>query len=1068
MTCNRRKPGGRILPGIARRRAVLLIAVTWLLSASADTGAQPTAWSLENGWLAGTCEGKPVTSACEDPAVNVTVDDTPLLSNGEACELTRESDGSLVAVYDTPRGRLTDRYAPFPELGPNAWMRSLTYTNTSDASQDLCSATMRVRPVRPETGCDWNPRYFWFGETTAGPAVCVSYHSVTDSYGLSIDGEGRPGHRVTARWRLAPGQEAVVGRQGIWLARADAEAYREEVQRWYEAVGIRVPAVPDWLPGAILYEVNAGGHVDARFSNVGGFDRLARQIPYLADLGVTAVWLQGVHEHKVGPDPVKGGWNLYGPRDFSRVDAILGGPDALKRLTEAFRDSGIHVIGEIVPHGWLSKQATELKDWWTVRRDGELQRNWGGSGMDYASPEWQSVMRDAVAMLAVEYGMEGARIDVADGSGPNWGSPRTNHASYSTRGGSLEMLRAIREGLSLGVADPVLIPESWNTPEMFGEAAVGYGHAGWFLYGRDLPHLRSEPAELVRTLRDFYETDRGSHPKGARILRTLNNHDTVVHFGRIQHRYGAGLARALYGVCLMTPGVPMMYQEEEIGNYEAIRRLNWARRCVPEFVDGEADYLSVDAGDTVFACLRSMGERHALGLSNLSGERVSRSIALPEDVAATCDRAYDAVSGRRAPVRDGAFEWTLEPYGTALLRLGMEPVEMRLARAYGGEVPSVDAAASAFSATMAEDRVLIRAGTLVAELAAGPGPWTPIDSELSLYRSPYGTVSWKSAVDRFEFSVTLDESATNCWPELRVFNADRWLVSGRTALLDDRVMRRHFRFPAEADYAWDKSMAWGPWPHHELYDHCAPTGRLWESVVEPLHPECPTVAFQDGDGVGLVVDGIASSARHLLLTDRCGEEGPPEPYGLALRFYGRDPDLAPRTATFGMGQPWSMDTYPAESQGAQTLAFSLYLAENGDIRKALDAPRLPVPVGVSEKREGGQFNAAHDATWYVDPGVVTWSGLAAVQGRYRIRLELRHSEVSETGTDLDDAYVVTLDGVELALEWVTRNTFNTGNAYFGHALTAPVDLSDGPHTLGIATKKTWCAMRGGFHLVAAE
>ena len=386
-----------------------------------------------------------------------------------------------------------------------------------------------------------------------------------------------------AAWRLEPGETAVIGSQVVWLGTVGREAFREEAQRFYAAIGLEAAEAPDWLAEAILYETNAAGHIDSRFSDVGGFDRLARQAPYLAELGVNAIWLQGVHGHKTSPDPMKGGWNLYDPRDYDTIDPILGGAEGLTRLMAALGAHGFHVLGELVPHGGHSVQAEALEDWWTCGRDGKALRAWGGCGMDYSSPEWQAVMARAAAQLATDFGMEGVRIDVAEGSGPNWKSPRTNQASYSTLAGSLEMLRAIRDGAAQGVETPLLIPENWNNPDHFAVSPVGYGHSLWMLIARTLSKKIDDPAGMAADLRDFLERERGSYPRGARILRYLGNHDTVCEAGRAQQLYGAGLARALYGVCLMAQGVPMMYQEDEVGNYEALRRLNWARRNVPEF-----------------------------------------------------------------------------------------------------------------------------------------------------------------------------------------------------------------------------------------------------------------------------------------------------------------------------------------------------------------------------------------------------------------------------------------------------------------------------------------------------
>ena len=56
----------------------------------------------------------------------------------------------------------------------------------------------------------------------------------------------------------------------------------------YAAHGFRRPLrYPRWLLDGVLYELSAAGHIDSRFSDVGGFAALAHQVPYLADLGVT-------------------------------------------------------------------------------------------------------------------------------------------------------------------------------------------------------------------------------------------------------------------------------------------------------------------------------------------------------------------------------------------------------------------------------------------------------------------------------------------------------------------------------------------------------------------------------------------------------------------------------------------------------------------------------------------------------------------------------------------------------------------------------------------------------------
>lgn len=1028
-----------------------------LVSCMMSAGEHTVTWDLQDGWLTAREERTRLLESGKGPAVLVTVDDRQVIGQGGPVT-HREGDGSLVAVYSGDGWTVTDRFSPFPALGPDAWLRTVTYDNVSTTTQDLLNVEMRLAPTKP-VGEVWNPNYFWMGESAPGRAVCVSYRGTEDAYALERDAEGQVSHRVAAAWRLAPGDKAVVAAQGIWLGEGGQEAFRREAQRWYEAIGLRVPeARADWLDSAILYELSAGGHIDSRFSDVGGFEPLARQVDYLAALGVSAVWLQAVHTHKSPPNPKEGGWNLYDPLDVLAIDPILGGPDGLKHLTDRLHAKGIHIIGEMVPHGGQSVQAKALEPWWTCGRDGTPQRNWGGCGMDYASPPWQAVMREATAILARDYGFEGIRVDVATGSGPHWKSPRTNHASYSTLGGSLEMLQAIRDGLSQGTKFPVLLPENWNEPEHFALTPLGYGHATWMLMSRELPGLRNQPAQMARKLRDFFENERGQYPRGARIIRTLNNHDSVAESGRVDYRYGMGLARALYGVCLMVEGMPMLYQEEEMGSFEALRRMNLARRAIPEFAHGTPDYTSFQFAPEVFSCLRKGHDgAAAIGLSNLSGKRVEGILPVVEGVVLTPEvQVHDAVSGRTVPYEARPIPWTLEPYETALIRVG-PPVDLE------ASTPSpraVSASASTFRVVPDRGGLRFEGVDFDVVLRAGAAPWSPT-ARPGEYTSDAGVMTVESEGNAHCIEMRLAGPET---AELEIVGARRWCVSGRTAFLDDRVIRRHYPFPSTANYTWRREMSW---LGAELYNGIAPTGRMWQSLLEPLHPGRPALAFMGGEGQGIVVENVNTNARNLVLTDRT-DEGPAEPYGLTLRFYGADPDLAPRIAAFGLGQPWAMERYAPVEASPQRHRFTIRLANETEMKEALTAPRLPVDRGeATQTLEGDSFSRDHGAVWFVKPGAVSWSGLRPLEGTHRIRLELRHSEVSAHGTDLDYAYEIQVNGATVPLKWVARDTFHTGNAYFGYAVTAPVDTAR-VRTLQVRGTKPWTAVRGSMMLLADD
>jgi len=53
----------------------------------------------------------------------------------------------------------------------------------------------------------------------------------------------------------------------------------------------RVHGPVDWYRDAIIYELHVRAFADSNGDGIGDFNGLAQRLDYLADLGVTAVWL---------------------------------------------------------------------------------------------------------------------------------------------------------------------------------------------------------------------------------------------------------------------------------------------------------------------------------------------------------------------------------------------------------------------------------------------------------------------------------------------------------------------------------------------------------------------------------------------------------------------------------------------------------------------------------------------------------------------------------------------------------------------------------------------------------
>lgn len=1077
-------------------RLILCAAVWWLLVSAQNSPAHSSEGHMrimdvssagklcERGWLTLDTEAGALFGSGARYPLDVRVDDVWLLDRVETVNITVTAGpkGGFAAHYETARGAVNDSYVPFEALGDTAWLRTLTYENTTSRRQDVLSARMFTQPLVMANTKPWNPRHLYMTRAAGGWMVGVAYRGTSDLYRYRMR-DGAVGHTVDTCWRLEPGQSARIGDQVVWARHMDdgpapddrqwAERFRAEAQRFYAAIGIRIPeGMPDWVRSMVLYEYNAGGHIDSRFSDVGGFHRLAEQTAYLAELGVSAVWLQAVHQHKTPPNPVEGGWNLYDPLDFDVVEPFMGGEEGLRALCEGLRNAGIRILGGVVPHGGHSVQAKALPEWWSYERDGSPRRNWGGCGMDYASPEWQRIIADSMAWQARTFGFEGCRVDVADGSGPNWGSPRTHHASYSTLGGAVELLEALRDGMAESIGYPVLIPESFDQVEYFRVTPIGYGHDFWMFIHNQVEPAAGEPAIVAALLRDRLEEERGALPAGALTLRTLNNHDTVCEAGRVHARFGAGPARALHGVCLMIPGIPMLYQEQEIGDYYALRAMHRARRSIPEFTDTDAvDYFAVNYAPEVFGCLRGTDETGlALGLANLSGDTITAPVRFADRVVIPDGTtAYDGVSGRNAVIAGNAFSWSLGPYETALFRIGKMPEAMPDIRKAEAATPDLAAA---------QPRLVLEKGTLSfiwggmrAAFHAGDDAWTlgADDGEGRTYMS--GALELRVAEHKHGLRCELlfGHVEGGAWPALSIVGACEWLVSAQTALLRDQVLRRHYPWPDEVDYVWDKTMFWGPYPAHALYNRISPTGRLWESVVEPLHPAAPGLVFQDDEMRRIIIHDLRTDVHNVLLRDGVDIVPGGDGYGLRIEFRGHDHELAPHVDAHGLGMPFHVESAGPDTRAVYSAVFELVLASGG---------LSPVERQLHETARGNSNRHGFHMTLQGDnaqlshplgivlpaPGAITWSGLPMPRGRYRLAFHMRHSESAPDGTDLDDAYEISVGGMHVAYEWVERNTSQHNNAYFGTIMTEAVSLDADRHDVVIATTRPWCMVGPRFTL----
>ncbi len=146
----------------------------------------------------------------------------------------------------------------------------------------------------------------------------------------------------------------------------------------------------------------------------GDFDRAARRLPYLRDLGVSAVQVMPPFEFA---GDVSWGYN---PAHLFAIESGYGGPDAFKRFIKAAHEHGIAVIVDVV-YNHLGPSDLDLWqfDGWSANGGGGIYfynderaiTPWGSTRPDYGRGEVRTFLRDSALTWLEEFQCDGLRFD---------------------------------------------------------------------------------------------------------------------------------------------------------------------------------------------------------------------------------------------------------------------------------------------------------------------------------------------------------------------------------------------------------------------------------------------------------------------------------------------------------------------------------------------------------------------------------------------------------------------------------------------------------------------------------
>lgn len=374
-----------------------------------------------------------------------------------------------------------------------------------------------------------------------------------------------------------------------------------------------------WWKSAVIYCLDVETYLDSDGDGVGDLQGLASRIDYLAQLGVTCLWLMPIYPT---PDLDDG----YDVSDFYGIDPRLGSFGDFVEVVRTARDRGMRVILDLVVnhtsdrHPWFlsAKRSKDspFRDFYVWRSDpppegqknpvfpGEADGIWE---YEEKTEEWylhsfyphqpdlniaNPKVRDEIAKTVgfwLQLGVSGFRVDAVPSllevpEGADMADPH-------------QYLRSVRQYLQRRSSEGVLLGEV-NLP--YDQQLVYFGGAEGdeltmqfdfvAMQRLYLSLVRHDPAPLIQALQS-----RPTLPVEAQFANFLRNHDELtldqlsdeerqevfeaLAPDETQRIYGRGIVRRLppmlggdprrirmaYSLLFTLPGTPVLFYGEEIG-----------------------------------------------------------------------------------------------------------------------------------------------------------------------------------------------------------------------------------------------------------------------------------------------------------------------------------------------------------------------------------------------------------------------------------------------------------------------------------------------------------------------
>ncbi len=375
----------------------------------------------------------------------------------------------------------------------------------------------------------------------------------------------------------------------------------------------------DWVREAIIYEVYLRS-----FSPEGDFAGLEERLPELKDLGVTVLWLMPIHP--VGEEERKGTLGSpYSVRDYFDVNPEFGTMEDFESLLESAHEHGFKLILDLVANhtAWDNPLIEEHPDWYVQDDEGNIVYPegtdwWDVADLNYDNPEVWDYMKEVMRFWVEDVGVDGFRCDVSELV-------------------PLEFWEEARDMLD-EIKPVMMLSEGAEPAHHLHAFDITYS---WNIYHNLADIIHGDAPAIV--IDNLLETEAARYPAGSLRMRFKSNHDENAWDAPAVEKWGPKGARAVGVLVTTMPGVPLLYNGDEVGNPERLElfekvSIDWDRgeeyrefysqlfelyNTSTSFQRGNFMKIGTTNENAIYSFLRTRNDDHKLVLINLKPDTIT-------------------------------------------------------------------------------------------------------------------------------------------------------------------------------------------------------------------------------------------------------------------------------------------------------------------------------------------------------------------------------------------------------------------------------------------------------------